>query len=102
MLITTVAVANGEPENRHQIEALKTYIKENFGQPGFETSWFKQIVSVSVQGKKVVVNTKLNAKSNVAKEAGKGICSGVSGYAFSNANRALGIEHVQVLATDGG
>ena len=99
-VITSDAAA--QTENKQQSEAIRKYMKENFGYPGMETSWYPHIVSISVQGKKVVANTKINRQGSAGKEAAKGICGALSGYVFSKENLALGIEHVQVLGTDGG
>ncbi len=71
--------------NRQQAEAIRAHMKENFGYPGLETSWYASIVSLSVEGESVVVTTKLS-KATTAKEYAKGICQAVSGCIFSNQN----------------
>jgi hypothetical protein len=102
LAISPVVGYAAETENKQQSEALRKYMKENFGYAGMETSWYRQIISLSVQGKRAVVSTRINRKGGAGKEAAKGICSAVSGYVFANQNRGLGIEHIQVLGTDGG
>ena len=96
------AFAAAETENRQQSEAIRKYMKENFGHPGMETSWYSNIVSITVQGRTVAVSTKINRQGGAKKEAAMGICGAVSGYVFSNGNRDLGIEHIQILGTDRG
>lgn len=53
LLISPILAASSlaDMENRHQTEAIRTYIKENFRYPGMETSWYASIVSLSVEGK---------------------------------------------------
>ena len=41
------------------------------------------------------------SKTTTAKEYAKGICQAVSGYIFSNQNRSMGIEHIQVIGPTG-
>lgn len=53
LLISPILAASSlaDMANRQQTEAIRTYIKENFGYPGMETSWYASIVSLSVEGK---------------------------------------------------
>ena len=102
LLVLTITSCAGsstttEPENPEQTEAVRKYMSENFGYPGAETSWYGSITGVSVRGSTVVVNTSLAAADTQA----QGICSGASGYVFSNQNRSLGIENVQVVGANG-
>jgi hypothetical protein len=96
------ALAAAETENRQLSEAISKYMKENFGHAGMETSWYSNIVSITVQGRTVAVSTKISRQGKVKKEAAMGICGAVSGYVFSNGNRDLGIEHIQILGIDRG
>src|SRR5207245_5717513 len=55
LLVVTIASCTGsgkiaEAENPGQSEAIRKYMKENFGYPGAETSWCGSITSVSVRG----------------------------------------------------
>jgi hypothetical protein len=84
-------------ENPGQSEAIRTYMKDNFGYPGSETSWYGSMTGISVRGNTVVINSTLSAPDARA----QGLCSGASGYVFSNQNRSLGIENVQILGANG-
>lgn len=92
-----VEPTTSEAENPRQTEALRTYMKENFGLPGFETSWYGSITSASVRGTTAVLSTNLTAGDTRA----QGVCSGASGYIFSNQNRGLGIASVRVVGANG-
>jgi hypothetical protein len=86
-----------EPVSPAKSEAIQNYMKDNFGNPGYETSWYGNITGISVQGDTVVVNTNLA----MADSRAQGICSAVSGYVFSNENRNRGMENIQVVGTNG-
>jgi hypothetical protein len=78
-------------------KAIQKYLADNFGMPGYKTSWFDSIKGILVQGHTVVAETNLpgaNAKAS-------GVCSGVSGYVFANENRGLGLENVEVRGPKG-
>ena len=100
-LLATTQDALTETKDQQQADALRKYLKENFGQPAMQTSWYPQIAGLAVEGKKVAVNTKLKSGSASAREPAESICVAVSGYAFSNQNRAQGLEHIQILGADG-
>ena len=78
-------------------KAIEAYLRENFGAPGFKTTWYDSIKGVSVQGNSVVANTNLLTGDGKA----SGVCFGVSGYVFSDQNRSLGLETVEVRGIDG-
>lgn len=86
-----------EAENAQQTVALRKHLKENFGMPGYETSWYSSISSASIQGNTAVMKTTLTANGTPAQR----ICGAASGYVFDNANRALGLQNVLVLSRSG-
>jgi hypothetical protein len=102
LLVLTIAGCTGSgpttgAENLGQTEAIGKYLKENFGYPGFETSWYGSITGVSVRANTVVVNTNLSS----ADARAQSVCEAASGYIFSHENRSLGIESVQVIGANG-
>lgn len=78
-------------------KAIQKYLSDNFGVPGYNTSWYDSIKGIIVQGSTVIAETTLVAVDAKA----SGICSGVSGYVFSNENRGLGLQNVEVRGSKG-
>lgn len=78
-------------------KAIQKYLADNFGMPGYKTSWYDSIKGIMVQGNTVIAQTNLAAAGVTA----SGVCSAVSGYVFSNENRGLGLENVEVRGTKG-
>lgn len=75
------------------IAKLKTYLLDNFGNPGFKTSWYDNMLRFSVQGDTLHVVTDLPARDPKL----KGICGGVSGFVYGAENRDLGLKQVKLL-----
>ena len=75
------------------IAKLKTYLLDNFGNPGFKTSWYDNMLRFSVQGETLHVVTDLAARDPKL----KGICGGVSGFVYGAENRDLGLKQVKVF-----
>ena len=73
-------------------KAIQKYLSDNFGVPGYKTTWYDSIKGITVQGNTVIVDTNLTAVNAKA----SGVCSGVSGYVFSNENRGLGLQNIEV------
>lgn len=78
-------------------QAVRRYLDENFGQPGFETSWYRHISGVRVVGSRVIVATDLSTGD---RDDAEGICSGTSGYVYGS-NDEYGLDAVEVDAADG-
>ena len=66
----------------------------NFGAPGFQTSWYPLIEGMRTEGSIVIVKTGIFADNEGRREATP-VCSGVSGYVFSN-NQNFGLSGVEV------
>jgi CBS domain-containing protein len=78
------------------VAEIQRSLAENFGVPGYETSWHPNIRSVTVQGDTLTVRTDLDARGSEA----SGICSGASNYVISNdADPSLRV--LEVRAADG-
>ena len=78
LLLTFCAVfqmvgADSKPDPR--VKQIQSYLRENFGMPGYETTWYKSIKSVSIDGVNVVaqINTTVHASN---------VCSGISGFVY--------------------
>ena len=67
-------------------------MKENFGTPGFETSWFPFIRSVHVEGTTLVVR----AKTPDDRPVGAALCRAASGYVYGPGNAHRGLDAVKV------
>ena len=77
------------------VNEISKYLSENFGAPGYETSWYPSIKQIMVEGDTVIAETDLpnaNAKA-------RGVCVGVSGFVWSNTNRHLGLKNVRVTGS---
>jgi hypothetical protein len=97
LLVSACTSTQSTAEDQRIQQALATYLEQNFGMPGYETSWYGSILRVEIAGDTAIAHTNLA----VAGEPASGICGAVSGYVFSNQNRALGISNVRVIGTQG-
>ena len=86
-----------ETENPEVAKRIVKYLADNFGVRGYETSWYYNILGVSVRGNTVSVRTNLDSDEDKASK----ICGSVSGFVFSNENRYLGLTNVQIYGKDG-
>ncbi len=86
-----------EAENPAVAREIEKYLADDFGMPGYQTSWYRNIIGVSVRGSTVDVVTNLAAKGQQAEN----ICGAVSGFVFSNQNRPLGLNNVRVIGQNG-
>lgn len=86
-----------EVENPDVAKKIEKYLASNFGIRGYETSWYYNIIGVSVRGNTVSVKTNLASDESKASN----ICGAVSGFVFSNENRYLGLTNVQIYGKDG-
>ena len=86
-----------EQDNLSQAQAIQKYLADNFGMPAMTTSWYPNITSVSVKGSTVTVKTNLT----LSDEKAKNICGAVSGYAFSNENKSVGLRNIMIVETSG-
>lgn len=77
--------------------ALSNELERNFGMPGYQTSWYGQILRVDVVDKTAIAKTRLSHRNAQASS----ICSAVSGFIFSRDNRRFELENVRVDGTDG-
>ncbi|MDO9140434.1 MAG: toxin-antitoxin system YwqK family antitoxin [Methylobacter sp.] len=74
--------------------AIKSYINNNFGIPELEASWYKSIQDITVVSDVVFVKTNLASYSDKVSN----ICSGVSGFVFSNKNNQLGLQSIKIYS----
>lgn len=90
---TTEQKPKSETPDPPTIAKLKAYLLENFGNPGFKTSWYDNMLRFSVQGDTLQIVTDLLARDPKL----KGICGGVSGFVYAAENRDLGLKQVKVV-----
>lgn len=79
-------------------KSIKSYLRDGFGFPGEETTWYKSIKNVSVIEETVYVRTDLMAFET---ETFSGVCSGVSGFVYANPNSHWGLSEVVVYDAGG-
>jgi uncharacterized protein YaaQ len=85
-------------ENPAVASQIKNDIAENFGPAaGYKTSWYDNIVDVTVAGNTVFLKTNLSSKSDIASK----VCGAASSFVFSNDNRHLGVNVVKVISQSG-
>lgn len=84
-------------KNSTVAKEIEKNLADNFGMSGYETSWYRNIIGVSVRGNIVEVRTNLSSKN----EKADNICGAVSGFVFSNENRSYGLNNVKVLGENG-
>jgi hypothetical protein len=76
---------------------LNDFLRENFGAPGLETSWWPNITGVSVEGSTAVILTNLNSSGTAASN----ICSAASGFVYAQGNERVGLSSVDVRGANG-
>lgn len=86
-----------EPERPAVVKQIKKYLRENFGWPGDETSWYHDIKDVSVRGDTVVTRTDLAD----ADEDARHICGAVSFFVFDRTHSSLNLNRVQIVGQGG-
>lgn len=89
MLCAVLPVVGADQKSDARVKEIRTYLRENFGMPGYETTWYKAIKSVRIDADTVVAQVSpTNHASNV--------CGGISGFVYdrtrSHQLRAVRIE----------
>lgn len=93
-----IALAEAAPKtNQRRSEAIRQYLADIFGVPGFKTSWYDNIIDVEVAGDTVTVKTNLSRGDKKIRN----VCGVVSGFVYSNLNAELGIRKVKILGSSG-
>ena len=87
-------------EEKRIAEQIRQYLYENFGVPGYKTSWYDSIGDVNVIGNVVTAKTPLSAGPESDARASQ-VCQALSGFVYANPNKNLGLRSVKVLAKDG-
>lgn len=72
-------------------DQLRTHLRENFGKPGYATSWYPAIKEVWVIGDRVVANTTALPGSYDARS----ICGALSGFVYDR-TMSHGLRQVEV------
>lgn len=109
--VAALSVASQQRQRPPAEAALERYLCENFGglaprlgsppkMRDYATSWFTHMKLVEVKGSEVWVSTNLHPDRDATGPA-RAICSGVSGFVFSNENRHFGLNAVRVAAKGG-
>lgn len=80
IVVSACSSSQGPAEASALATAIQQHLAENFGMPGYQTSWYPHIRSVTVEGSTLVIGTDLASRNDVA----SGICSGGSNYVFAN------------------
>ncbi len=92
---TPARVANGSSRSSAAASVLlQTHMRENFGPP-YETAWYGLIGDVTVDGRTAIAETSI-FPDREGVEIAETICMALSGFAFANDNRDLGIDRIRV------
>ena len=59
--------------------AIQQQLAENFGMPGYETSWYSHIKTVTVEDSTLVIGTDLTSRTDAASS----VCGGGSNWVFT-------------------
>lgn len=94
---SVVKTSDKGQDNSAQAHSIHKYLATNFGIPELMTSWYPNILGVSIKGDTVIVQTSLSS----ADEKAGHICGGTSGYVFSNENSSSGLQNVQIVGVNG-
>ena len=78
-------------------QAIRQYLADIFGVPGFKTSWYDNIIDVEVTGDTATIKTNLSSGD----EKIINVCGVVSGFIYSHLNVQLGIRKVKILGSSG-
>jgi len=78
-------------------EAIRQYLADIFGVPGFKASWYDNITDVEVAGNTATIKTNLSGGD----EKIITLCGVVSGFIYSQLNAQLGIRKVKILGSSG-
>jgi hypothetical protein len=78
-------------------KAIRQYLADIFGVPGFKTSWYDNIINVEVTGDTATIKTNLSSGD----EKIIIVCGVVSGFVYSHLNVQLGIRKVKILGSSG-
>lgn len=95
---TSTPVPTAKSQDVAKLETLKKDLTENFGTPGYKTSWYDNIIDVLIQGDTVIAKTNLTSGS---KQGASNICSAISGFVYAKPNSNLGLDKVQVHGLNG-
>ena len=74
----------------HRTKELRDYLRENFGMPGFETSWYKAIKDARVEGDTAVAQVTGNAAD---------VCFAISGFVYAPTQKH-GLKNVRIVGSD--
>jgi hypothetical protein len=80
--------ACGERKSDATATEIQTYLRENFGMPGYETSWYGGIKSVRIDGDAVVAEV---SPATLA----PGVCAAVSSYVYDR-TRSHGLRSIRI------
>ena len=78
-------------------QAIRQYLADIFGIPGFKTSWYDNIIDVEVTGDTATIKTNLSSGDEKIIK----VCGVVSGFIYSHLNVQLGIRKVKILGNSG-
>ncbi|MBI3964810.1 MAG: hypothetical protein HY329_04160, partial [Chloroflexi bacterium] len=87
-------------EDVAKTDQLVAFLNTSAGQPGFEPAWYQTLVGVAVRGDTALALTTL-AAAEESRELAASACRGLSGFAYADANKGLGLTKVQVNALEG-
>jgi len=78
-------------------EAIRRYLADIFGVPGFKASWYDNITDVEVAGDTATIKTNLSGGD----EKIIALCGVISGFIYSQLNVELGIRKLKIIGSSG-
>lgn len=90
-LLSVLSLVVLSAQSHSRTTELRTYLKENFGMPGYAASWYKAIKDARVEGDTAVAQVTGQAPA---------VCSGLSGFVYDR-TRKHGLKSVKIVGTDG-
>ena len=79
--------------NARTANDLRTYLQDNFGHPGYETSWYNSITAVFIENDVAVAQV-------IPSHDAPGVCMALSGFVYTT-RRSHGLRSVRIVGANG-
>jgi hypothetical protein len=93
---TRLAESNSNRDDS-RAEAIRRYLADIFGVPGFKASWYDNITGVEVASDTATIKTNLS----VGDEKIIALCGVISGFIYSQLNVQLSIRKIKIIGSSG-
>lgn len=79
------------------IAQIQKSMKENFGTPGYQTSWYSSILRLEINGATLIAYTSLD----LGDPRISGVCGALSGFVFSSFGQQNALTEAKVIGASG-